>query len=74
MNFGDQLLLFDFVAYFLFFSAKCGPIRLTSTKGLNIPVAIAHLRSLAATTKIRVFVIQSFFFNIQYMRWIEVWR
>lgn len=48
---GDQLLDFDFVANFLFFSCRCGPIKLMSTNGLNIPDGICHLRSLAATTK-----------------------
>lgn len=48
---GDQLLDFDLVANFLFLSAKWGPMRLTSTNGLNIPPAVVgHRRSLAATT------------------------
>jgi len=48
---GDQLLDFDFVANFRFFSCRCGPIRLMSTNGRNIPDGICHFRSLAATTK-----------------------
>lgn len=51
LNFGLQLLLLDLVANFLFLSARCGPIRFTSMKGRNIPLAITHLRSLAATTE-----------------------
>lgn len=54
LYFGDQLLLLDLVACFLFLSLRCGPMRLTSTKGRNIPVAFGHLRSLAATTTITI--------------------
>lgn len=47
---GDQLLDFDLVACFRFLSARCGPIRFTSTNGRNMPVTVGHLRSFAATT------------------------
>jgi hypothetical protein len=61
LNLGDQLLDLDFVACFLFLSAKCGPIKFTSTKGLNMPVTVGHFRSLAATTvKIYRYYIQVF--------------
>lgn len=50
LNFGDQLLDFDLVACFRFLSCKCGPIKLISTNGRNIPDAMTHFRSLAATT------------------------
>lgn len=53
LNFGDQLLFFDFVANFLFLSFKCGPIMLTSTNGLNILV-FGHLSSLQATTENKI--------------------
>lgn len=49
LNFGDQLLLLDFVECFRRLSLRCGPIRLTSTKGRNMPV-VCHFRLLAATT------------------------
>lgn len=49
LNFGDQLLLLDFVECFLRLSLRCGPIRLTSTKGRNMP-DVCHFRLLAATT------------------------
>lgn len=51
LNCGDQLLLFDFVDCFLFLLVRCGPIRFTSTYGLNMPVANCHFKSFAATTK-----------------------
>lgn len=50
LYFGDQLLDFDLVACFRFLSARCGPMRFTSTNGRNIPVTVGHLRSFAATT------------------------
>lgn len=50
-NFGDQLFDFDLVAYFRFLSCKCGPIKLISTNGRNIPDAITHFKSFAATTE-----------------------
>lgn len=48
---GDQLFDFDLVACLRFLSCKCGPIKLISTNGRNIPDWITHLRSLAATTE-----------------------
>lgn len=51
LNCGDQLLLFDFVDCFLFLPVRWGPIRFTSTYGLNMPVANCHFKSFAATTK-----------------------
>lgn len=51
LNCGDQLLVFDFVDCFLFFPVRCGPIKFTSTYGLNIPVASCHFKSFAATTE-----------------------
>ena len=50
LNLGDKVLFFDLVACFLFLSARWGPIRFTSTKGLNIPVANCHFKLLAETT------------------------
>lgn len=50
LNFGDQVLLFDFEANCLFLSFKWGPTRFTSTNGLNI-VAVFHRMLLAATTE-----------------------
>lgn len=47
---GDQLFDFDLVACFRFLSCRCGPIKLISTNGRNIPEAITHFKSLAATT------------------------
>lgn len=47
---GDQLFVFDLVECFLFLSDKCGPIKLISTNGLNIPDTRVHFRSFAATT------------------------
>lgn len=51
LNFGDQLFDFDLVANLRFLSCKCGPIKLISTKGRNIPDGICHFKSLAATTE-----------------------
>lgn len=48
---GDQLFDLDLVACFRFLSDRWGPIRFTSTKGLNIPETRFHFKSLAATTK-----------------------
>ncbi len=53
LKFGDQLLDFDLVACLRFLSAKCGPIKCTSTNGRNIPVVV-HFKSPAATTTIIV--------------------
>lgn len=50
LNFGDQLLLFDFVECFRRLSLKWGPMMMTSTNGRNI-LDVCHLRSLAATTE-----------------------
>lgn len=48
---GDQLFDFDLVACFRFLSCKCGPIKLISTNGRNMPEAMTHFKSLAATTE-----------------------
>lgn len=48
---GDQLFDFDLVACFRFFSCKCGPIKLISTNGRNIPDCITHFKSFAAITE-----------------------
>lgn len=61
LYFGDQLFALDFVACFLFLSDKCGPIRFTSTKGLNIPETRFHFKSLAATTTKRKIIINVVF-------------
>ena len=51
LNLGDQALDLDFVVNFLFLSERYGPMRCTSTNGLNMPPAVVrHLRSFAATT------------------------
>ena len=49
LNFGDQTDCLILVTCFRFLSDKCGPMRLTSTKGLKVWV-LGHLRSLATTT------------------------
>lgn len=53
LNLGDQLLDFDLVACLRFLSWRCGPIKLISTKGLNIPDAMTHFKSFAATTVLK---------------------
>ena len=57
MYFGDQLAFLFLVANFRFLSAKCGPIRLTSTYGLKVWV-FGVFRSFAATTKKRVVMLE----------------
>jgi hypothetical protein len=53
LYFGDQLLVFDFVAIFLFLSCKCGPVKLISTYGRKTtPEGLAHFKSFAAITEI----------------------
>ena len=50
LYFGAQLLFFIFVTWRLFLSDRCGPIKFTSTNGLNV-CALGHFKSLVATTE-----------------------
>lgn len=50
LNFGLRLFDLLLVECFRFLSCKCGPIKLISTNGRNMPDWIIHFRSLAATT------------------------
>ncbi len=49
LYFGDQFAFLYFVLMVRFLSAKWGPIRFTSTRGLKV-WTLGHLRSFAATT------------------------
>lgn len=50
LYFGDHVFDLDFVANLRFLSARCGPTKLVSTNGRNIPGWTGHFKSLAATT------------------------
>lgn len=50
LYFAVQLLFFDLVVNFRFFSVSCGPTRLTSTNGRNIP-EVCHFMSFTAITE-----------------------
>ena len=48
LNFGDQLLVFDFVFASRFLSLRCGPQMVHSIKGWNIDL-VRHFSAFAAT-------------------------